>query len=97
GGSSSQPPLRLMVAMKRKRAGQEYDEDEKLRHQATKALTKEAKRAKTFLLQQAIRRSKAAAEKKRTGKNDESAEPPLDREGEEEGGQKGETRKPKWG
>lgn len=32
--------------------------------QATKALTKEAKRVKTFLLQQAIRKSKAAAEKK---------------------------------
>ena len=34
------------------------------RKQATKALTKEAKRVKTFLLQQAIRKSKAAAEKK---------------------------------
>lgn len=36
----------------------------KNRKQATKALTKEAKRVKTFLLQQAIRKSKAAAEKK---------------------------------
>ncbi|CAN0007962.1 unnamed protein product, partial [Scytosiphon promiscuus] len=53
-----------MVAVKRKRAAKEYDGDEKLRHQATKALTKEAKRVKTFLLQQAIRRSKTAAEKK---------------------------------
>ncbi|CAB1107312.1 unnamed protein product [Ectocarpus sp. CCAP 1310/34] len=86
-----------MVAMKRKRAGQGYDDDEKLRHQATKALTKEAKRVKTFLLQQAIRRSKAAAEKEKTGKNDESAEPPSDKEGEEEGGQKDQRREQKGG
>lgn len=32
--------------------------------QATKALTKEARRVKTFLLQQAIRKSKVAAEKR---------------------------------
>ena len=39
--------------------------------QATKALTKEAKRVRTFLLQQAIRKSKAAALKgKRTKTND---------------------------
>ncbi|CAM9719682.1 unnamed protein product, partial [Laminaria digitata] len=50
-----------MVALKRKRSGQEYGEDEKLLHQATKALTKEAKRVRTFLLQQAIRKSKASA------------------------------------
>lgn len=41
--------------------------------QATKALTKEAKRVKTFLLQQAIRKSKAAAEKKGKKTNNEKA------------------------
>ncbi|CAM9515161.1 unnamed protein product, partial [Pylaiella littoralis] len=59
-------------AMKRKRSGQEYDEDEKLLHQATKALTKEAKRVKTFLLQQAIRKSRAAADKKKKNNNHEN-------------------------
>ncbi|CAM9224584.1 unnamed protein product [Sphacelaria rigidula] len=52
-----------MVAMKRKRPGDGYDEDEKLLHQAAKTLAKEAKRVRTFLLQQAIRKSKMTAEK----------------------------------
>ncbi|CAM9384297.1 unnamed protein product [Discosporangium mesarthrocarpum] len=46
--------------MKRKRPV-EYDEDEKLLHQSTKAIQKEAKRLKTFLLQRAVRKSKASS------------------------------------
>eukprot|EP00903_Cladosiphon_okamuranus_P006396 g6261.t1 len=83
-----------MVATKRKRSGQEYSEDDKLKHQATKALTKEAKRVKTFLLQQAIRKSKAAADKKAKARkkknNNKGTEKAVEADGREEKAEEGE-------